>query len=131
MTPLRWFAPHELWDRETRVVKLAPGNKDGYIGFGKRLDALREAWGRPLAVNSCCRSAARNARLKGHPRSLHVYDFPYHPTGGTAAIDFAERSEEFRALAWSMGFSLGLHPHFTHCDDRFPLLGLPQTRFTY
>lgn len=128
---LQYFKPHELWDRETKVVLLAPGNKDGYIGFGKRIDALREEWGKPLAVNSCCRSAARNARVGGHPRSLHVYDKPFHPTGGTAAIDFSETSEEFRLLAWSLGFSLGINRSFTHCDDRYPLLGMPQAEFRY
>ena len=133
---LKYFSKEELHCPSTKVVKLQPKNSDEeYIGFGERIDELRERWGKPLIVNSCCRSKAYNAKLKdASPNSFHVYDSPHYAylgQLGTLAIDFREHSEEFRNLAWSMGFSLGLGRNFTHCDDRKLALGLPQRRFNY
>ncbi|NDV57676.1 D-Ala-D-Ala carboxypeptidase family metallohydrolase [Bacteroides sp. 519] len=36
------------------------------------LDPLREAWGKPIYVNSGYRSAALNRKLKGAPNSQHL-----------------------------------------------------------
>lgn len=125
----RYFSDKELAARDTGVVKLAPG-------FGDRIDALREAWGKPLVVNSCCRTAAHNAAIGGHPNSLHVYDNPAHDTEGTCAIDFRlmatpEECEQFKELALSMEFSVGDESSCIHVDDRTRVLGLPQKRFSY
>lgn len=125
----KYFSDHELADKETGIVKLSPG-------FGDRIDALREAWGEPLLVNSCCRTAARNKRIGGHPKSLHVYDHPFHPTGGSCAIDFHlmqgdDETEAFKLIAMDMGFSIGDEPGCIHVDDRTRVLGLPQRRFSY
>lgn len=133
---LKYFTRDELKCHSTGVCQLQPaGRPENYEGFGGRIDSLREAWGKPLIVNSCCRSAAYNATLdESSPHSLHVWDTPYYGylgQLGTCAIDFRETSEEFRRLAWSMGFSLGLGKTFTHCDDRSKVIGLPQARFNY
>ena len=126
---IRYFTDKELAAVDTGIVKLA-------IGFGARIDNLRMAWGSPLVVNSCCRTAEHNKAIGGHPRSLHVYDFPYHPTGGTCAIDFhlfhtEELNEKFKKIAYHMGFSVGDESGCIHIDDRTHMLGMPQKRFTW
>lgn len=133
---LKYFSRIELQCHDDGSFKLQPeGAPSGYPGFGARIDALREAWGQPLIVNSCCRTAAYNATLEeSSPHSLHVWDTPFYADRGqvgTAAIDLREISDEFRELAWSLGFSLGLGKTFTHCDDRSKIIGLPQVKFYY
>jgi len=122
------FTDAELACKGTGVVKLAPG-------FPELLAMLRMRWGRPMVVTSCCRSAAYNAKVGGHPNSLHVYDNPVHPTGGTCAIDIAVADVvEARALGklaldegWSVGVPKGRFLHF----DRRDLAGLPPGLFGY
>ena len=131
----QYFKDSELCDKITGIVKLAP-ERNMYPGFADRIDAIRRAWGKPLIVNSCCRSAEHNAKIGGHPRSLHVYDKPFHPTEGTCAIDFRlfptpEENEALKQLAMKMYFSVGDESGCIHIDDRFLLLGLPQQRFSY
>ena len=140
-SPCQYFSVKELADRETGICQLAPA-QNAYIGFAARIDGLRRAWGKQkpeyaaLYVNSCCRSKRRNTRIGGHPRSLHVYDEPFHNTGGAAAIDFRlfndpAVTEEFKKLAIFMNFSVGDEQSCIHIDDRTALLGLPQQRFKY
>lgn len=126
---LKYFTGDELRCKSSGILRLSPPNGD-YPGFGARIDALREAWGRPLKVNSCCRSLVHNTAIGGNIHSLHVADFPYHPTNGTCAIDIADTSEEFRALAYSMGFSVLNEATWTHCDDRTKVCNLPHVRIT-
>lgn len=122
------FRHEELQCRHTGQVVLAPG-------FAKKLALLRMTYARPLTVTSCCRSAAHNEAVGGHPRSLHVYDNPAHPTGGTAAIDLAVRdAAEAMAIAevaipygWSVGVPKG---GFIHLDLR-TLFGMPKGMFGY
>jgi hypothetical protein len=121
---LKYFTYRELRCKASLGFRLADG-------FGKAIDDLREAWGKPLIVTSCCRSAEYNRQIGGHPRSLHVYDNPYYPTNGTCAIDVKETSEHFRALAWDMGFSIGRGNGFTHLDTRHSTLGKIKTIFEY
>lgn len=133
---LQYFSRKELQCHQSGGFQLQPENKPvDYPGFGARIDELREKWGKPLIVNSCCRSAAYNATLdESSPHSLHVWDTPFYAhlgQVGTCAIDIAETSQEFRDLAWSLGFSLGMGKTFTHCDDRYKVIGLPQTKFYY
>lgn len=124
---IRLFSHEELQCPATKVVKLADG-------FTFALRDLRVAWGRPMKVNSCCRSEAHNKAIGGHPKSLHVYDFPVHPINGTAAIDIATPDNLARTnlhlLAWSMGWSIGHGRNFLHLDRR-DLAGLPQRMFGY
>jgi len=121
---MKYFTENELKCKGSGGFKLAHG-------FAEAIDNLRAAWNKPLVVNSCCRSAQYNKKVGGHQKSLHVYDKPARDTGGTCAIDFREHSEEFRRLAWDMGFSLGLGNNFTHCDTRKEVLGMPQVKFHY
>lgn len=121
------FAHSELACRATGIVKLAPG-------FGEKLVTLRKSLGRPMIVNSCCRSAAHNRAVRGHPRSLHVYDEPHWPTGGTCAIDIRATDPAYRILLTSLaidqGWSVGVASGFIHLDRR-DFAGLPQNIFDY
>lgn len=126
---MKYFTESELAAKDTGICKLADG-------FADRLDALREAWGSPLTVNSCCRTKAHNAAIGGSPKSLHVYDEPFHPTGGSCACDFKlfptkGESEKFVQLALDMGFSVALERGCIHVDCRTMVLGLPQIRFVW
>jgi hypothetical protein len=121
------FRHEELACRATGVVRLAPG-------FGEALASLRMIFGRPMIVTSCCRSEAHNRAVGGHPRSLHVYDHPYWPTGGTCAIDIKATDPTYRTLlarlAMDQGWSVGVASTFLHLDRR-DFVGLPQNIFDY
>jgi hypothetical protein len=119
------FSEAELRCKGSGLLILAPG-------FGRELQALRNAYGKPMTVTSCCRSEEHNRKIGGHPRSLHVCDLPAHNTGGTCAIDVQVTDrEELIKLAWSRGWSIGLSPRFIHLDLRTKILNLPQVRFEY
>ena len=122
------FRASELACRATGTGILAPG-------FAEHLRNLRLAWGRPMTVTSCCRSAAHNAAIKGNAHSLHVYDQPYHPVGGTAAIDIAVTDVSHRwqigKVAYALGWSIGVpKAGFIHLDRR-DLAGLSPGLFGY
>ncbi len=121
---LKYFTYRELRCKASLGFRLA-------AGFGSAIDELRESWGKPLIVTSCCRSAEYNRQIGGNQRSLHVYDAPYWPTNGTCAIDVKETSEQFRSLAWAMGFSIGRGNGFTHLDTRTAVLNKTQVIFEY
>lgn len=65
-----FFSRNELQDPDTHEVHLAPG-------FGDKVVELRLTYGRPMIVNSCCRSHQYNQQIGGHHRSLHVWDEPF------------------------------------------------------
>jgi len=123
------FAHHELACPATGKVVLAPRFADWLI-------ELRLMFASPMVVTSCCRSAAHNRAIGGHRRSLHVYDEPYHPTGGTAAIDIAISDGVYAwmlaktamALGWSVGISARA---FMHLDRRSRYTDLPPAHFAY
>lgn len=122
------FSHAELACKATGAVKLAPG-------FAHKLAMLRMTFGKPMIVTSCCRSAEHNRRVGGHPRSLHVYDEPHWPTGGTCAIDIrvpnGTYAGELAFLAWQQGWSYGVPKGgFIHLDRR-DIVGLPQAVFGY
>lgn len=113
-------------------------------GFPQALQGLRDAMGEAIVLSSACRCKAHNLRpvyeggAGGHPRSLHVGDYPYWPTGGTCAVDVKAdevKDRAFRAklaeLAWERGWSIGFHPKFLHLDGRSWYTSLPQTQFRY
>jgi len=123
-----YFTHKELACPLTGVVRLAPG-------FSVALLDLRMAYDRPMAVNSCCRSLRHNHRISGHEKSLHVYDLPYHSTGGTAAIDISwPANPADRALlvktALDQGWSVGVARWGVHLDRR-DLVDLSQMVFGY
>lgn len=106
------------------------------LRFAIALPALRQAWGRPLTLTSCCRSPAHNTAIKGHPRSLHL-TVPHHnaATGTMAAdIDWSGWSMQdrraFDTLARSMGWSVGRALSFVHVDRRADI-GLVRTEYNY
>lgn len=126
---LPFFSESELKCKGSGVIKL---NRE----FAAMLPALRVAWGRPLTVNSVCRTPAHNQSVGGHPRSLHLTDNPTHDTQGTAAADIAWRGWStanqlaFARLAFRMSFAVGLHDGFCHVDWR-RCVGLPPVVFLY
>ena len=101
---------------------------------------LRQVFGRPMVVGSCCRSAAHNIAIDGHQRSLHVYDTPHHPTGGCCAIDIdcgrdGDYVRDLVRCAINEGWSFGIgrarnRDTFVHLDRR-DLVGLPAAAFGY
>lgn len=125
------FSTAELRCKGSGKLILAPG-------FGQALQGLRDAFGHPMTINSCCRSAQHNTAVGGHPRSLHVCDEPHWPTRGTCAVDVGlveGQHDRLRGqlveLAWERGWSIGFHPLFLHLDLRTEYAGLTQAEFTY
>ena len=121
------FTHEELMDPETGEVRLAEG-------FAGALARLRLAYAKPMRVTSCCRSASHNIRVGGHPHSLHVYDEPWHPLAGAAAIDIAVTNA---ADAWQLvrhalleGWSIGVASWGVHLDRR-DFAGKPPGVFGY
>lgn len=128
-TAIKYFPAHELACKGTGVIKLDPL-------FAKELPLLRAAWGKPLTPNSVCRTPEHNANERGHPNSLHLTENPKHKTLGTCAADIRWRDWpanvklQFAKLAWSLGWSVGLHDGFIHVDRR-EIAGLSQHCFLY
>jgi hypothetical protein len=110
-----YFTEQELQCKLTKKVVLAKG-------FEQALVELRVKWGKPMVVNSCCRSKQHNFNEGGNPTSLHVYDFPHWPTGGTCAIDIAMtdaiRRAALTSLALANGWWVGVNKTFLHLDRR-------------
>ena len=83
---------------------------------------LRLAYGKPMVVTSCCRSAAHNLKVGGHSRSLHVYDDPFYDLAGSAAIDIAVTNAahtwQLVRLAILDGWSVGVATWGVHLDRR-------------
>lgn len=112
---MKYFSDSELQCKGTGVIKLDPR-------FSEALVTLREAWGKPLITTSVCRSPSHNAKIGGHPNSLHLTENPKWPTFGTMACDigwrgwsFADR-RAFAKLALAHGWRVGLHDAFCHID---------------
>lgn len=135
----RWpnFSPAELMCKGSGQLRIHPG-------FMEELQALRDVMCQrlgqaraPMIITSGCRSAAHNASVGGHPRSLHICDVPQHDGQmGTLAVDVAVPSGTYRgelfARAWGRGWSIGWggRRNFVHLDLR-RLIGLPQESFDY
>jgi hypothetical protein len=124
------FTVGELRCKGSGMLVLAPG-------FGEALQALRDEFGGPMSITSACRSKSYNKAVGGHPRSMHVWDYPHWPTGGCCAVDVrtSRRPKEYRdalvELAWKRGWSIGDGPTFVHLDLRVKYTKLPQARFNY
>ena len=125
---MKYFTDEELRSPDTLEYVLARG-------FAERLDTLRELYGKPMVITSAARSKEYNKSIGGHPKSLHVYDEPYHPTGGCAAVDVSIRDSadryNFIQCAQRMKFSVGINKTFIHIDDRSRLLGFAPRAFLY
>lgn len=107
------------------------GKLDG--SFSLMLPQLRMEYNAPMQVNSCCRCTEYNKRIGGHPRSLHVWDFPVRDNQATCAIDIHMTDDEKRArlmyVALLQGWSVGVYKTFLHLDTRTHSAGLVQKVF--
>jgi len=116
--------------------KLAPGFTNKLLEFRVLLDEA-------MILTSCCRCKYYNdlpreeGGVGGHPRSLHVFDYPAHPTEGTCAIDVAtsHKPSAYRKriieLARTLGWSIGFGNTFIHLDRRTDYTSLPRAEFYY
>lgn len=130
------FSVKEQACRHCGKGKLAPGFATRLLEFRVRLDEA-------MILSSCCRCKEHNDRpaaeggAGGHPRSLHVFDYPARPTGGTCAVDVytAHKPPEYRKaiikLARELGWSIGFGSTFIHLDRRTDYTALPRAEFNY
>ena len=99
------FPRSELACPTTGEVRLASG-------FGEALERLRVELGKPIYLNSACRSPQHNAKVRGHPRSLHLIVNDHWDTGGTCAVDAVATDGQYRAklitLALDQDWSVGV-----------------------
>ena len=121
------FSHSELACPMTGIVGLAPH-------FDEHLAYLRMAFGHPMRVTSCCRSAKHNRVVGGHPLSLHICNKRRHGMRGTAAIDIDTPDVTYAhalvKLALLHGWSVGVSRNFVHLDRR-DFAGLPAGVFGY
>lgn len=124
----KYFSDEELMCPLTKDYKLAKH-------FGDYLDLFRSDVGRPVFLNSGARSNAHNQRIEGHPRSLHVYDDPHHPTHGCCAVDVrcmdSEERHQIVKAASGLGFSCGIASSFVHIDRRSDFTDYPPVIYLY
>lgn len=126
----------DFWDYEMRC-KCGCGLLIIHPGFMQWLQAVRDELRVPMHVTSGCRCKEYNAKIGGHPKSLHICDEPQHSgQQGTLAVDIAAADGVYRgrlfAVAWLAGFSVGWNAKrgFLHLDRR-DMVGLSQTSFDY
>jgi hypothetical protein len=97
------------------TVRLAPG-------FQAALRDLRLDFGRPMRVNSCCRTPEHNKRVGGASSSFHLTEGNPLCEGGTCAIDIAVPDGGYRhklmTVALAAGWSVGNYKTFIHLDRR-------------
>ena len=109
------FSRSELACPTTDQVRLA-------AGFGEALERLRVELDAPIYLNSACRSPEHNAKVRGHPRSLHLIVNDHWGTGGTCAVDVVATDGQYRAkliaLALDQDWSVGVASNFVHLDRR-------------
>ena len=122
------FSRSELACPTTDQVRLA-------AGFGEALERLRVELDAPMHITSACRSPMHNAKVRGHPRSLHLIVNGHWGTGGTCAVDVGTIEGEFKAklitLALDQEWSVGVASNFIHLDQRSRYCGLPQVVYHY
>ena len=88
-----------------------------------------------MHLTSACRSPLHNAKINGHPQSLHLVINSLWGTGGTCAVDVAANNGEFKAkliaLALDQEWSVGVASNFIHLDQRSRYTELPQVVYHY
>ena len=103
-------------------------------GFAEALEKLRNKLNALIYLTSACRSPMRNAKVDGHPRSLHLIVNGHWAPGGTCAVDVVANDGEFKAklitLALDQEWSVGVASNFVHLDLRTRYCGLPQVVYT-
>ena len=104
-------------------------------GFGEALERLRVELDEPIYLKCACRSPLNNAKVNGHPRSLHLVINSHWGTGGCCAVDVSATDGEYRAklitLALDQEWSVGVASNFIHLDQRSRYCGLPQVVYHY
>ena len=122
------FSRSELACPTTDELRLA-------AGFGEALERLRVKLDAPIHLTSACRSPMHNAKVGGHPRSLHLTVNEHWGTGGTCAVDIVATEGEYKAklitLALDQDWSVGVVSNFIHLDRRSRYRGLPQVLYHY
>ena len=122
------FSHSELACPTTGQVRLA-------AGFGEALERLRVELDEPIYLTSACRSPLHNAKINGHPQSLHLVINGHWATGGTCAVDVVATDDQYRAkliaLALAQEWSLGVASNFIHLNQRSCHCGLPQVVHHY
>ena len=122
------FSHSELACPTTDQVRLA-------AGFGEALERLRVELDEPIYLTSACRSPLHNAKINGHPQSLHLVINCLWGTGGTCAVDVGAIDGEFKAklitLALDQEWSVGVASNFIHLDQRTRYCELPQVVYHY
>ena len=124
-TPIEYFTQSELECKGSRINgKPGTGIIKLHPSFAIALVELRKAWGESVSPNSVCRTPKHNKNERGHATSLHLTENPKWPTLGSMAIDWpwrnwdTKKKIQFCRLAWSKGWSVGLHDGFCHLDRR-------------
>ena len=103
---LHHFSHSELACPTTDQVRLA-------AGFGEALERLRVELDAPIYLTSACRSPMHNAKVGGHPCSLHLTVNEHWGTGGTCAVDTFLLSPH-----WEHSYPWTKHP--ARADKMFP-----------
>lgn len=108
-------------------------------GFIEELEILRSAYGKPMVINSGCRSYEHNEKLlqDGLPaskNSLHLIGNRKHGVN-TIAVDFSKPNIFDQALiiglALKYGWTVRVGKTFVHIDMRTKFIGLEQHFDTY
>lgn len=123
-----YFTYKELACKATGKIVLAEG-------FAEKLVELRERFNKPMVITSCCRSSEYNRKIGGAENSFHIYDYPRYGLIGTCAVDVAIHDPTDKgnliAIAWQLGWSIGVHKNFVHLDRRADYTQLKQRVFGY
>lgn len=133
---MTYFSPHfsfeELACPTAKIIVVAHG-------FIEKLEYLRCQYGRPMAVQSGCRSDERNnwLLLRGYPaspNSLHLINNRKYGTQ-TCAIDIERpagpKLHRLISIAAPLGWSVGIAKGFIHLDLRAHYSTLPPTIYDY
>ena len=122
------FSRSELACPTTDQVRLA-------ASFGEALERLRVELDAPKHLTSACRSPMHNAKVRGHPRSLHLIVNGHWGTGGMCAVDVVAIDGNFKAkfiaLSLDQDWSVGVASNYIHLDQRSRYCGLPQVVYHY
>ena len=97
------------------------GNAGLHPGFAESLEAVREALGAPMKINSGSRCEKHNASIGGHARSLHMIGNTHHDCD-TLAVDVHIPDSMYRRdllqAALPLGWTAGIAKNFVHLDRR-------------
>jgi len=92
---------------------------DGYqidLELVKKLQIIRDVYGKPMKVNSGIRCPAHNFNEGGRPLSYHL------PSQDCKAADIAMTNRKGRIVivrkALELGMSVGIYKTFIHLDNR-------------